>query len=171
MFIERYTEAVVLGLTNKYSDDYGALASAKVEEITFALCCKGRAHYDTEEDNCERCGLALFWQRKEKSIASLAVYRHKEKYRKLKETEREKMFERIRADRKKEEQKRHEEYLAKNAAEFERIKLAQDRRNQRNADSLKDAIRENTERAERTLHEQADRVLDGWWKNTTKTGS
>ena len=178
-----YKSLVSYGITNKYSDDYGSLATAKLEEVAFALCCEGRAHYDVSEDNCERCGLALFWQRKEKSLASFAAYRHKEKYRRAKEEVERKRNEKIMFEREKARLKKEQEIRALNAAvvlkhaeDFANARMAEAAKKLRDAEITAQLIKQEISRKEAEALRKADEAIHNWWvgrydTSIFKTGS
>jgi hydroxymethylpyrimidine pyrophosphatase-like HAD family hydrolase len=145
-----YKTAVRQGLTNKYSDDYGALASAvKAQDVTFALCCGGRTHYNTSDDQCHACGQTLFWQKKEKGIAMLLINKHASKYEKIREDKELKEWEKTQEILFKEQQKRYEAKLAAQATRDAELKAinekAKQMREEAEAKAKKD--REELERA------------------------
>lgn len=50
-----------IGLTNRDSEYYGAIASAQPRDMSFSFCC-GETYRNTAIDNCRTCKRYLFWQ-------------------------------------------------------------------------------------------------------------
>lgn len=51
-----------LGLTNRDSESYGDLASARISLTTLAMCGCGYMTYGTHEVNCPQCKKSLYWE-------------------------------------------------------------------------------------------------------------
>lgn len=73
---------VSAGLTNKGSEDYGIIASAKPIIVSFAMCC-GNTVKDKNKVFCEVCQKALFWRREPIHTAEHIMEQYITKHMKL----------------------------------------------------------------------------------------
>lgn len=64
---------VYKGMTNKHSEDYGAVASAPSKNKSYAMCECGWVEERPSQQECRKCGYTLCWRLDHHAIADLKI--------------------------------------------------------------------------------------------------